>query len=43
MYIVPSLLRFNLGLTVPGVPVLVEGRVSGLPFADGVVGMPETV
>ena len=41
MYGEPGQLRMALGVSVPGVPVLVEGRVSGLLFADDLVGLSE--
>ena len=38
----PGHLRFDLGVSIPGVPMLKEGRLSGLLFADDLVGMSET-
>jgi hypothetical protein len=38
----PGQLRFNLGVSIPGVPMLIEGRLSGLLFADDLVGVSET-
>ena len=39
----PGQLRFDTGVSVPGVPTLVEGRLSGLLFADDLVGVSETI
>ena len=39
----PGQLRFDMGVSIPGVPMLVEGRLSGLLFADDLVGMSETI
>ena len=33
----------DMGVSIPGVPMLVEGRLSGLLFADDLVGMSETI
>ena len=39
----PGQLRFDMGVSIPGVPMLGEGRSSGLLFADDLVGMSETI